>query len=286
MTTLDQGSETKRAALICPARNKSCYIVQRRPLGEGADSDSLHVWLKAIGAIPLLKPSEETSIAAHAQLGCAHCHRILVESNLRLVVSVAKKYANRGLSLQDLVQEGNLGLLRAVDRYDPHRGIRFSTYATWWIRQSIWRGLCNSGDTIRIPVYKKERMQREYKLGQDEAEGAVRAPSCAISLDAACGEHQQSSILEFIIDEGPTPDDEAIRSLARQELDELLGSLPERERGVLRMRFGLGDYQCHTLEEIARRMGVTRERIRQIERESLTVLKRDSRLRRIRELFL
>ncbi|CAN5629449.1 N/A [soil metagenome] len=262
-----------------------------------------------IGRIPLLTAGEEIQLARHAREGCEDCKQTLIEANLRLVVSIAKRFIGRGLSLQDLIQEGNMGLIRAVEKYDPDRGFRFSTYATWWIRQSISRAICDFGRTIRIPVHTLESLNRVVKmvgqlqqeLGREATVGEIaeyigttterveeyfRALQEPLSLDTPYGEDDGASLSEFVMDRGSENANElAHKSLLRQHVQGMLDCLCDREREVIAMRFGLIDGQPHTLEEVARRFQVTRERIRQIEQKSLKKLKHPSRSDGLRQLI-
>ena len=271
--------------------------------------DSVRTWLRRIGRIPLLCPEQEISLSRHAREGCDECKKVLIEANLRLVVSIAKRFIGRGLSLQDLMQEGNMGLMRAVEKFDPERGFRFSTYATWWVRQSISRAISDQGRTIRVPVHTLEAVNRMIKasgqlrqeLGRevtsaeigesinisvDKVEDYYRAMAEPLSLDSPLGESEDASLSEFIVDKREeTPADAAVRAVMRRKIADLLETLGEREREVLVMRYGLVDGQAHTLEEVARCFQVTRERIRQIEQKSIKKLKHPSRLKSLQDLL-
>ncbi len=308
----------------CPATNPSTRV-KLKPIASGesdlwdaqppADGeiagldDSVRMWLAWIGRIPLLGADQELALSRHARTGCAACKRMLIESNLRLVVSIAKRFVGRGLSMQDLIQEGNMGLIRAVEKFDPERGFRFSTYATWWIRQSVSRAISDQGRTIRVPVHTLEaanRMARaagrlQQELGRDatvaelgemmnlpperirEFQRAVVEP---LSLDTPVGESDDAALSEFLPDcQSETPADVAMRSVVRRRIDDVLTTLTPREREVIAMRFGLRDGQARTLEEVASSLRVTRERIRQIEQKSLKKLKHPSRSRALQELL-
>jgi RNA polymerase primary sigma factor len=271
--------------------------------------DSVRMWLQKIGRIALLTADEEIRLARCSRTSCCRCKQILIEANLRLVVSIAKKFVNRGLSMQDLIQEGNMGLIRAVEKFDPERGFRFSTYATWWVRQAISRALSDHGRTIRIPVHTLEAVNRMMKLsGQlqqtlgreattkeisdglnlpvERIEEFQRAIVEPLSLDSPVGDSDDTSLGEFLIDRvGENPAEAASRAIIRHQLEELLSTLGERERDVIMMRYGLTDGQPHTLEEVARCFQVTRERIRQIEQKSLKKLKHPSRIKPLQELL-
>jgi RNA polymerase primary sigma factor len=255
--------------------------------------------LRQIGRIPLLKADEETVCARHARDGCDLCKQLLIEANLRLVVNIAKRYAKRGLTLQDLIQEGNLGLIHAVEKFDVEKGFRFTTYATFWIRQSISRAISNQSRTIRVPVHTLDaatRMARavgayEQRIGRSatitELASALgttperirhysRIVSEPISLDGAVGEGGDAALVEFIEDEKEDPGTVAVRSCIRGEIYSVLETLSEREREVVMLRYGLVDGHPRTLAEVADCLQVTRERIRQIEQQSLTKLKHPS----------
>lgn len=271
--------------------------------------DAVRMWLKRIGRIPLLNHDQECELARHARSGCRDCKQVLIEANLRLVVSIAKRFVGRGLSMQDLIQEGNMGLIRAVEKYDPERGFRFSTYATWWVRQAISRAISDHGRTIRIPVHTLEAVNRMMKatgylqqqlgrevtateigrtlnLSVEKVEDYHRAICEPLSLDSPVGESEDSSLSEFIVDrQVETPADAAVRAVMRKKIDEVLSTLAERERDVIAMRYGLLDGQPRTLEEVARAFQVTRERIRQIEQKAIKKLKHPSRATTLRELM-
>jgi len=297
-----------RARLEPPGRQSDENQAEGMPDAVPYD-DSVRMWLKTIGRIPLLKPEQEAMLAIHAHSGCLDCKRALIEANLRLVVSIAKRFVNRGLSMQDLIQEGNMGLIRAVEKFDATRGYRFSTYATWWIRQAISRAISDYGRTIRVPVHTLEAVNRmmrtagciqqrmgrdataseigrELNIGADKVQEFFRAVAEPLSLETPVGDSEDSSIGEFVVDRAEeTPADAAIRSLVRGSIGAILDTLTERERDVMMLRYGLIDGQAHTLEEVARCFGLTRERIRQIEQKSLKKLKHPSRARPLRELL-
>lgn len=271
--------------------------------------DSVRMWLRRIGRTPLLTPEQELELARLAEKGNSVCKVALIEANLRLVVSIAKKFTGRGLSMQDLIQEGNMGLIRAVEKFDYRKGYRFSTYATWWIRQAICRSISDQSRTIRVPVHTLEAVSRLMKvatklqqsLGRDPTEQEVaealgvspekvrdffRAIAEPVSLELPVGENDDAALGEFIVDNSSlTPADAAVRALVRKRIDDILGTLSEREREVILMRFGLVDGRAHTLEEVARCFCVTRERIRQIEQKSLKKLKHPTRARRLLEVL-
>lgn len=274
---------------------------------EGAVSDPVRMYLKEIGRVPLLKFDEEIALAKRAEKGDKRAKDKLIESNLRLVVSIAKKYVGRGMTLLDLIQEGNQGLIRAVEKYDWRRGFKFSTYATWWIRQAITRAIADQARTIRIPVHMVETINRFLRtsrklmqeLGREPApEEVAKAmdidPSKAreiikisqepTSLEAPIGDEEDSHLGDFIHDTtAPTPYDAASRELLKEHMVEVLGSLSEREQKVLRMRFGLDDGRPRTLEEVGKEFAVTRERIRQIEAKALRKLRHPSRSKKLKD---
>jgi len=277
---------------------------------EGAPlDDSVRMWLKKIGQKRLLTPEQEFEFARCAASGCERCKQVIVESNLRLVVSIAKRFVGRGLSLQDLIQEGNMGLIRAVGKYDYRRGYRFSTYATWWIRQSISRSISDQGRTIRVPVHTLEAVNKlmrislclQQKLGReatykeiglesnmsaDKVKNYLRAISDPVSLESPIGDSDDMALGEFIEDRGEeSASDLALRGMVRERIDDLLSTLDEREQGVIAMRYGLLDGRAYTLEEVANAFQLTRERIRQIEQSSLRKLKHPSRSRRLLEVL-
>ncbi|MDR3691249.1 MAG: sigma-70 family RNA polymerase sigma factor [Fimbriimonas sp.] len=272
--------------------------------------DSVRMWLKRIGRIPLLTPDQEVALAKHSRVGCSECKMVLIEANLRLVVSIAKRFIGRGLSMQDLIQEGNMGLIRAVEKFDPEKGFRFSTYATWWVRQAISRAISDHGRTIRVPVHTLEAVNRMIKatshlqqelgrevtpaevgrslnIAAEKVEDFHRAIAEPLSLDTPVGESEDAALGEFIVDRNnETPAEAALRSVMRGKIEDILDTLSDREREVIAMRYGLLDGQPHTLEEVARCFQVTRERIRQIEQKALKKLKHPSRATPLRELLV
>jgi RNA polymerase primary sigma factor len=261
------------------------------------EEDTLAFWLDRIGRVPLLTAEQETALGRRARKGCVHSREKLVATNLRLVVSVAKRFAGRGVPLLDLIQEGNLGLMKAVDRFDPERGYRFSTYATWWIRQAVARGLAAQGRAVRLPVHAGEALHKALSeasrlrqtLGREatpdeiaqglgiSAAQVTRIMNAAvdpISLDAPVNDVEGAALGDVVADSfNARPDDEAMRRISRIEVEMLLDTLSNRERDVLRLRFGFADDRPHSLEEVARALSVTRERVRQIEKASLIKLR-------------
>ncbi len=275
----------------------------------GGIEDSVRMWLRRIGRIPLLTPEQEVELSRLAQSGSEVCKLAMIEANLRLVVSIAKRFVGRGLSLQDLIQEGNMGLIRAVEKFDYRKGYRFSTYATWWIRQAISRAISDHGRTIRIPVHTLEAVNRlartanqlQQRFGREPTEGELaeaagippekvrnflRALAEPVSLEMPVGDGEDSELVEFVVDRAEeNPADAAARAILRSRILDLLDSLGEREREVLAMRYGLFDGRAHTLEEVAAAFQVTRERIRQIEHKCLRKLKHPTRARRLLEVL-
>lgn len=275
--------------------------------GAGESDDPVRMYLKEIGRISLLDPQEEQRLAKQMWDGDETAKARLAEANLRLVVSIAKRYSGRGLQLLDLIQEGNLGLIRAVDKFDYRKGYKFSTYATWWIRQAITRAIADQGRTIRIPVHMTETMNRvmrtsrqlQQELGREvspEEIGAklnlspervkevLRLAMEPISLESPVGEEDESHLGDFIQDERvPVPAEAAAFSILQEQLAGVLATLTEREQKVIRLRFGLDDGQARTLEEVGKEFQVTRERIRQIEAKALRKLGHPSRSRKLRD---
>ena len=269
--------------------------------------DPVHTYLKEIGRVPLLTAQQEADLARAAQAGDADARRALSEANLRLVVSVAKRYVGRGLPFLDLIQEGNLGLMKAAEKFEPERGFKFSTYATWWIRQSITRAIADQGRTIRIPVHLVENINRVKKtagellrkngreptveeiavqldLEPDRVRELLQLAQDPISLETPVGEEEDAHLEDFIQDEeAGVPVDEAGRQLLRRELMNVLKSLTPREERVIALRFGLEDGRSRTLEELGREFNVTRERVRQIEAKALRKLRHPSRAKRLRD---
>src|SRR3990170_1072380 len=275
-------------------------------LDERFITDPVRMYLKEIGRVPLLKFEEEVELAKRVEKNDKAALDKLVKSNLRLVVSIAKKYIRRGLSLLDLIQEGNIGLIRAVQKYDWRRGFKFSTYATWWIRQAITRAIADQARTIRIPVHTIETINRYIRtqrrlmqeLGREptieeiakalEVEPAkvqeiIKISQEPTSLETPVGDEEDSHLGDFIPAPGMSPDDKATHELLKGHLDQVLDSLTPREKKVLQRRFGLDDGKARTLEEVGAEFGVTRERIRQIEAKALRKLRHPSRARKLKD---
>ena len=271
--------------------------------------DPVRMYLKEIGQIRLLTPEEEQILAARVAQGDKAAKDKLTEANLRLVVSIAKKYSGRGLHILDLIQEGNTGLIRAVDKFDYTKGNKFSTYATWWIRQAITRAIADQARTIRVPVHMVEvinkvtRCNRKLvqELGREPtmeeiAEDlgiplekvieATRTSADTLSLDTPVGDEEDTTIGSFVEDDNtPGPADATSNTLLSEALAEILGTLTEREADVLKMRFGMYDGRTHTLEEVGQIFGVTRERIRQIENKAIRKLRHPSRAKKIKDFY-
>ena len=269
--------------------------------------DPVRMYLKEIGKVPLLSADEEVELAKRMEEGDAEAKKKLAEANLRLVVSIAKRYVGRGMLFLDLIQEGNLGLIKAVEKFDYKKGYKFSTYATWWIRQAITRAIADQARTIRIPVHMVEtinkfvRVQRQLlqELGRepypeeiaehmnmpvDRVREIQKISLEPVSLETPIGEEEDSHLGDFIQDENvPVPAEAAAFTLLREQLEEVLGTLTEREQKVLKLRFGLEDGRSRTLEEVGREFEVTRERIRQIEAKALRKLRHPSRSRKLKD---
>ena len=271
--------------------------------------DPVRMYLKEIGRIKLLTPEEEQEIAKKMAEGDEDARKRMSEANLRLVVSIAKRYVGRGMQLLDLIQEGNLGLMKAVEKFDYTKRYKFSTYATWWIRQSITRAIADQARTIRIPVHMVETINRvlrtshsmvqklgrepttkeiadELHIEESKVEEVLKIAQEPVSLETPIGEEEDSHLGDFIQDdEASQPSEEASYTLLREQLEEVLSTLTPREEQVLRMRFGLTDGKPHTLEEVGKEFDVTRERIRQIESKALRKLRHPSRSKKLRDFL-
>ncbi len=274
-----------------------------------AIDDPVKVYLKEIGRVPLLTPEEETALAMRIIEGDDAAKKRLSEANLRLVVSIAKRYVGRGMQFLDLIQEGNLGLIKAVEKFDYTKGFKFSTYATWWIRQAITRAIADQARTIRIPVHMVETINKVKKVSSqllhkngheptaeeiaeelampvDKVREIMRVAQEPVSLETPIGEEEDSHLGDFIPDDdAPAPADAASHTLLKEQLEEVLQSLTEREAKVLRLRFGLEDGRPRTLEEVGKEFDVTRERIRQIEAKALRKLRHPSRSKKLKDFL-
>ena len=271
------------------------------------EEDSVKTYLREISRHKLLNGREEIELARAIRSGDSKARRKLIQSNLRLVVSIAKRYTNHGLSFQDLIQEGSLGLIRAVEKFDPERGNKFSTYATWWIRQAITRALANKSRTIRVPVHMNDVLNKLRKVVRELSQELGRRPNIdelvkasglerdkvmlafgasrsLLSLDAACGEDSDNTLSDIIEDEGaPQPDEAAATQLLTSHVDALLSGLTTRERDVIELRYGLHNDRSLSLEELGRVLGLTRERVRQIEIRAMQKLRRNTQESDLRE---
>ena len=269
--------------------------------------DPVRMYLKEIGKVPLLSADEEVELAKRMAEGDEDAKKRLAEANLRLVISIAKRYVGRGMLFLDLIQEGNLGLIKAVEKFDYHKGFKFSTYATWWIRQAITRAIADQARTIRIPVHMVETINKLIRVSRQLLQELGREPTPEeiaaeldmpvervreilkisqepVSLETPIGEEEDSHLGDFIQDDNvPVPAEAAAQTLLKEQLDEVLDTLTEREQKVLRLRFGMDDGRARTLEEVGKEFDVTRERIRQIEAKALRKLRHPSRSRKLRD---
>ncbi|WP_273841943.1 sigma-70 family RNA polymerase sigma factor [Rubrobacter calidifluminis] len=298
----DDSPEGRDADIKSPGDNLAAQLSQAVATG-----DSIRMYLAEIGRVPLLTHADEIRLAKGIARGCKKSKDKLVEANLRLVVSIAKKYRNRGVSFLDLIQEGNLGLIRAAEKFDHTKGYKFSTYATWWIRQAITRAIADKGRTIRIPVHMVEKVNKYHRthrrmtqaLGREptdeeiarelgvEVEEILRLQEIsqkAISLETPVGEEDSSELGDFLEDQSCTaPTDAVSESLLKAQLREALNELPERERQIIELRFGMKDDRPRTLEEVGREFDITRERVRQIQMKTLNLLREQRRTQNLRE---
>ncbi|MFI3326355.1 MAG: RNA polymerase sigma factor RpoD [Clostridia bacterium] len=292
---------------------KAIGAVQELDAGIGADGiaidDPVKVYLKEIGRVPLLSSEEEIELAIAINNGSDYAKKRLSEANLRLVVSIAKRYLGRGMQFLDLIQEGNLGLIKAVEKFDYTKGFKFSTYATWWIRQAITRAIADQARTIRIPVHMVETINKVKKVSSqllhmnghepsaediadvidipvEKVREIMRVAQEPVSLETPIGEEEDSHLGDFIPDDdAPAPADAASHTLLRETLGDVLDSLTEREGKVLKLRFGLEDGRSRTLEEVGKEFNVTRERIRQIEAKALRKLRHPSRSKKLKDFL-
>lgn len=272
--------------------------------------DSVRLYLREIGKIPLLTPEEEADLAQRIVKGDKKAKDKMVESNMRLVVSIAKRYGGRGLDFLDLIQEGNTGLLRAVEKFDPDKGFKFSTYATWWVRQAITRAIADQARTIRIPVHMvetinkvlrttrkltselnreptNEEIAKELDMEPEKVDYVMRIKQDIASLDASVGregDDEDSVLGDFVEDEErDSPEDSAANQILKEQLSEIIATLTEREQKIIRLRFGIGGGRPHTLEEVGNEFDVTRERIRQIEAKALSKLRKNKDTKKLHE---
>ena len=272
--------------------------------------DSVRLYLREIGKIPLLTPEEEADLADRIVKGDKKAKDKMVESNMRLVVSIAKRYGGRGLDFLDLIQEGNTGLLRAVEKFDPAKGFKFSTYATWWVRQAITRAIADQARTIRIPVHMVETINKvlrttrklttelnreptneeiaeELNMDVDKIDYVMRIKQDIASLDASVGkdgDDEESVLGDFVEDEErDSPEDSAANQILKEQLSEIIATLSDREQKIIRLRFGIGGGRPHTLEEVGNEFDVTRERIRQIEAKALSKLRKNKETKKLHE---
>jgi RNA polymerase primary sigma factor len=269
--------------------------------------DPVRMYLKEIGKVPLLSADEEIALAKRMENGDEEAKKKLAEANLRLVVSIAKRYVGRGMHFLDLIQEGNLGLIKAVEKFDYHKGYKFSTYATWWIRQAITRAIADQARTIRIPVHMVETINKQVRVSRQLLQDNGREPTPEeiaaameipvervreilkisqepVSLETPIGEEEDSHLGDFIQDDNvPVPAEAAAFTLLKEQLAEVLNTLTDREKKVLVLRFGLEDGRARTLEEVGKEFNVTRERIRQIEAKALRKLRHPSRYRKLKD---
>ncbi len=287
--------------------------VKAADLEEAAENvsvnDPVRLYLREIGRVPLLTADEELALALRMEQGDQDAKKELAEANLRLVVSIARRYVGRGMSLLDLIQEGNLGLIKAVDKFDYTKGFKFSTYATWWIRQAITRAIADQARTIRIPVHMVETINKQIRVSRQLLQELGREPTVSeiaeemgiseekvreirkiaqdpVSLETPIGEEEDSHLGDFIPDEDAlAPSDAAAYTMLKEQLDEVLGTLTEREEKVLKLRFGLEDGRTRTLEEVGGEFNVTRERIRQIEAKALRKLRHPSRSKKLKDFL-
>ncbi len=289
----DEWEEETEEEVVAAPTNTAVY------LDDDVADDSVRLYLREIGKIPLLNAEQELALAQRVVAGDKDAKDQMAEANMRLVVSIAKRYVGRGLDLLDLIQEGNTGLLRAVEKFDPDKGFKFSTYATWWIRQAITRAIADQARTIRIPVHmvetinkllrtqrrltqelnrepSNEEIAKEMEIEVDKVEHIMKIKQDISSLDASIRDDEEDSVLaDFIEDEDTvSPEESATGQLLKEQVKDMLGALTEREQKILKLRFGLEDGKSHTLEEVGQEFSVTRERIRQIEAKALAKLRK------------
>jgi RNA polymerase primary sigma factor len=304
----DQTAEYGPDKAVASERDREVAVETETPnVGGSAQSDSLRLYLREISRIPLLSAQGELEIAHRIALGDRLARNQLIEANLRLVVSIAKRYVGQGLSLEDLIGEGNIGLIRAVTKFDPDKGFRFSTYATWWIKQAITRSILEGTRAVRLPVYIMEEVMRVNRMTRQLYQELEREPNAeeigaalsipgdrvsellvwaekVFSLDAPLSEEEENTLADIIEDTNTRGPVEATdRSLLRDEVRRALGNLTQREREVIELRFGLNDDQDHTLEEVGKKLKVTRERVRQIEERAIRKLRHPTSSRLLKD---
>lgn len=306
MADLDDASIAELKAIEKDEKNST----KKEDLADNVSvNDPVRLYLKEIGRVPLLTAEQEMEIAKRMEAGDEDAKKELAEANLRLVVSIAKRYVGRGMSFLDLIQEGNLGLIKAVEKFDYRKGFKFSTYATWWIRQAITRAIADQARTIRIPVHMVETINKLIRVSRQLLQEYGREPTPAeigkemgfseekvreiqkiaqdpVSLETPIGEEEDSHLGDFIPDdEAPAPSEAASYALLKEQLVDVLSTLTEREEKVLRLRFGLDDGRARTLEEVGKEFDVTRERIRQIEAKALRKLRHPSRSKKLKDFL-
>ncbi|WP_281888189.1 RNA polymerase sigma factor RpoD [Paenibacillus sp. YYML68] len=307
---IDVGNESDEEHEMGPMEHDDFQFDDDLSLPPGIKiNDPVRMYLKEIGRVPLLSAEDEVDLAKRIELGDEEAKRRLAEANLRLVVSIAKRYVGRGMLFLDLIQEGNMGLIKAVEKFDHTKGYKFSTYATWWIRQAITRAIADQARTIRIPVHMvetinklirvsrqllqelgreptPEEIAKEMDLSTDKVREIMKIAQEPVSLETPIGEEDDSHLGDFIEDqEALAPADAAAYELLKEQLEDVLDTLTEREENVLRLRFGLDDGRTRTLEEVGKVFGVTRERIRQIEAKALRKLRHPSRSKRLKDFL-
>lgn len=309
----DENEETLRETAAAVSAEEASKVKPAEEIDPATDGlsidDPVRMYLKEIGRVPLLTAQQEVELAKRMEAGDAWAQKELAEANLRLVVSIAKRYVGRGMLFLDLIQEGNLGLIKAVEKFDYNKGYKFSTYATWWIRQAITRAIADQARTIRIPVHMVETINKlirvsrqllqkhgreptieeiaeEMEITEERVREIMKIAQEPVSLETPIGEEEDSHLGDFIEDhDAPAPADAASFMLLKEQLAEVLGTLTDREKKVLKLRFGLEDGKARTLEEVGKSFNVTRERIRQIEAKALRKLRHPSRSKKLKDFL-